>query len=244
MKTLRIITHCYSTKLPHYAAFLKLQMSSLQLYPAKNVDVVFEVCHSPFDHQTIGLLHQWFNVDKTFKLNMRSMLEPRLFRRAIGRNEAALQSKEDAVWFCDADYFFGPNCIDSLAINWPSNASLVFPPEVQIHKTHEIGDSVAARAIEASEAIIDLDTSPELFTTKRYGRAIGGVQIVDGSYVRDRGYLNGSHKYLKPVKDGEKIFVTKGDVAFRSQCFNDGLISRPVSLPSLYRLRHTTNSYQ
>ena len=74
------------------------------------------VFYSPEDTKTKALLDFFSEqVVPGVSWNWQPMPKQELFRRAIGRNRAALATKADWVWFTDCDLMFRDNCLDALA---------------------------------------------------------------------------------------------------------------------------------
>lgn len=237
--SIRVVTHCYAETLPQYASFLHYHLSSILLYP-KRPHVSVSVCYTPSDTATWDVLDTF--IEKyDLPINLCAMDKPQLFRRSIGRNFEALNSYEELVWFCDVDHVFGPGCFDTLWDIWQSFAEkpiMVWPREIQIHQTHEIGDRVWK---EPSCGLAACDLS--LFEPKRYTRAIGGVQIVNGKHCRQYGYLNGHKKFQAPRTDEVPFGDFRDDIVFRNQCRVHGKVIS-INLPALYRMRHSLVTYQ
>ena len=62
------------------------------------------------------------------RCNWQQLTPPQLFRRSIGRNQAALNSSADWVWFTDCDLYFGAGALDSLGhVLQGCNQPLVYP---------------------------------------------------------------------------------------------------------------------
>ena len=250
--TIRIVSHCYAAALPHYAEFLKYQLSSLALNPVP-CPVAITVCYCPADEATWDVL-RWFGENEGIGLDPLPLPLPALGRRSIGRNTAALESTEDLIWFCDVDHVFGPGCLSALWETWrrlrlpeydralfrdsDSPPMMIFPRHIKIHKDHATGDAAALRA--RGKFLVEID--PAEFIDKTYSRAIGGIQIADGEHVRKYGYLAGT-KWQEPRTDGRPFADFKDDLAFRRQVSAHGRIEG-IELPSLYRLRHSTTTYQ
>ncbi len=231
---IELVTHCWAQKYPHYAAALHYQLSSLILHPSKNCDVSVSVCFYWEDDAVLKVLNR-FESRLSIK---RIMVEDLglLGRRAYGRNLAALSNNADILWFSDVDQVYREGCFDQLVdIPWPDAASMVFPCIIRIHKNHQTGDAALARV---GDVPIDID--PTEFTEKHYFKAIGGVQIVRGSYGRKHGYLHGFNKWQCPVKNPFADF--RDDIAFRTVCREHGLIS-PVDIHGVYRLRHSSTTH-
>ena len=100
MRTIEIVSHCWATEHPHFAAALTCQLSSLLLYKG-DVDVTATICCSSDDERTAEVA-SWFlnNTPLRIKL-MVAATEKELGRRSIMRNQAATGTKADTVWFAD-----------------------------------------------------------------------------------------------------------------------------------------------
>lgn len=242
--SIRIVSHCYAAHLPHYAEFLKYQLSSLVLNPAP-CPVAITVCCAGSDRATMDVLleFQLKITPRPFELRIHTMPLPSLGRRAIGRNAVALESTEDLIWFCDVDHVFGPGCLAALWKLWAKwegeRPAMIFPRHIKIHKDHATGDAAAAAASRTTGLVA---INPDEFIDKTYNRPIGGIQIVDGAFARKWGYLPDS-KWQEPRTDGLPFADFKDDVAFRSQVKVHGRIEG-IELPGLFRLRHSTMTYQ
>jgi len=229
---IEIISHCYATRLKSYAGFLNYQLSSLLLHPPR-CRVRACVCLSRHDTETRRVV-DWFFEHGQLDLRAMYLTEDGMSRRAIGRNNAAMTSTADIVWFSDTDQVYRDGVFDTLAgLQWPHEAVMVYPKIIQIHKTHAIGDQYALQAREPR--LIDIDT--EDFMPKKYTRAIGGVQIVKGDFARKMGYLK-DHDGWQTPKGVPFDSRCRDDVAYRSECACQGHL-RGISLPGVYRLRHT-----
>jgi hypothetical protein len=245
---IQIVTHVYAGNLPQYAVFLRAHLTSVldTLLDTKNpVDAEVTICFTPEDTLVTNVLKDF---KPFFGYGLQTINYPKthLFRRAIGRNMAALTSNADLIWFADVDHVFGPGCLHALH-NTHTDMQAILPPTVmrwpstiQIHRDHLIGDAWW-QANAKSTGKLQIDTAD--FETKQYAKAIGGVQICDGNYCREHGYLKGFDKWLKPVP-GDKPFPNfRDDVKFRKKCESDGPTSA-IELPNLFRLRHSETSYQ
>jgi len=239
---LEIVTHVYAMELPDYAADLVYHLSSLVLHKPTKCNVLMTIYATEQDWRAREVI-DWFDGGRG-ELGLDVRFQPPLVlgRRCIGRNQAALDSKADLVWFADGDFAFGPGCLDTLAeLPWPSGASMIFPQTVLISKDHQTGDWAAMKAVEPK--LIDID--PSEYVPTRYKIAIGGIQIAHGDDCRKWGYLQyGKPGWMTPMK--KKPFKdTLDDKAYR------GYISEkvggkpvPIELPNLYRIRQTRNARQ
>lgn len=233
--SIKIVTHVYARKLPQFAVFLRAQLSSLVLHPPK-VPVVVDIHCCLEDDNLADVLFDFKG------LNIKVCLQPPndLFRRSIGRNISALKSTEDIVWFTDVDYIFGEGCLDRLNEIWSLHSSgrygdMVWPDTVLIHKDHETGDKFWQSNLETRGV---LDINPDDFIPMKYRSAFGGVQIVDGDFARRFGYLNHYKKWQAPRTDNKPFGDFRDDVKYRKFCEEKGCVFS-ISLPNLYRLRHT-----
>lgn len=239
--TIEIVVHCYAVELPHYASLLTYQLSSLVLHSPKTCEVTATVVHTA-DARTEAVL-DWFDglpcrPSNVVLRRLKLSTPGELGRRAVGRNRAALASESNLIWFGDADQCYGDGCLDTLAsLEWPTGTVMIYPERVFVHTDHALGEHAIAAASEPG--LIDFDARE--FSPVRYGRAIGGVQIVRGDFARVHGYLNNVGRWQRPTIRPFGDF--RDDVAYRRFCLRHGRI-KSVQLPSLYRLRHARNSYQ
>ena len=239
MKRIHIVSHCYATELPHYADALVYQLSSFVLHPPEECIVEVTVCCDYHDENT-GRVVRWFLEHRpNLKLNTIYLTPQELGRRAIGRNRAAKTGVFNFVWFADCDQIYRDGILDRLAtMEWPEGAVMVFPRQIMIHRDHATGSKVTA-AVGDDVRLMDADTS--LFVPKQYHRAIGGVQIVQGDFAREHGYLDCQPDWRQPV---EKPFSSfKDDIIYRRHCLLHGQIVG-VDLPGVYRIRHARTTHR
>jgi hypothetical protein len=202
------------------------------------VDHVIEVRYCNDDEATEAVVD-----DFAILLGTRIILSPmsppeRLFRRAIGRNEAALSSQSDLVWFTDCDYLFGKFCLDGLWQAWNDLtvfASILFPEQIMTMRSHAEGDWLVEQNLQGLPAV-----SPDLFKPQRVHRAFGGIQIVPGSLARKHGYLDGHRRYQQPAATPFPNF--HDDVAYRKTSLQYGP-TVSIDIPDIFRLRHSRSTY-
>ena len=238
---IELVSHIYAEKLPRFAEFLRYQASSLLLHKPK-CDVQLTVCYTSEDHYTVNAI-EWIRSKLVpgVSLNLIPMIPAKLFRRSIGRNIAALATKADITWFADIDHCFYEGCLDSLAdLQWPRRTSLVYPQNIMIQNSWKLGDETADRS-KGNGNLLELCADD--FHFKKLHKAIGGVQIVQGNMAREKGYLNGRRQYqslrnpVVPWPDFED------DIVFRMHMKSLGRLRR-ISIPNMFRMRHTQTSYQ
>lgn len=220
-----IVSHCW-----RYAHLMAYQLSSLVNHPPKDVSVTMTVFHSPEDADTLRLLEFFGAMDTpNVSWNWQARDKTQLFRRSIGRNEAALASRADWVWFTDCDVVFHAGCLDGLGQALQgSREALVFPDHEFCSPVYEPGDPVLEAAREPRLVEIDTDS----FVRQERTRATGPLQITHGDVARARGYCRNIPVYQQPTDRWAKA---QEDRAFRWLLDTGG---EPVPIPSVYRIRH------
>lgn len=234
--TIELVTHCYCPRgTDTYAEHLKWQWASLLHYCPRTCHVLLTICYTQQDTATALRVQA---IEESAKrtaphLSVQAMDLPpeRLFRRAIGRNVAALWTNAQAIWFTDVDYLFGPGALDAVAAKVPRTAGLTIPAQVQIQVDHATGDRmIAAHRAEQFPSI-----DPTLFASRKQRLAIGGCQIVGGDLARRIGYLDGT-RWVQPVDPMAGFRSCRCDKAWRQL---NGLNSVRLSIPNVYRIRHS-----
>jgi len=231
-----IVSHCWNPSgCMLYAQHLRWQISSLIHWPP-SVPVRLVLCHAsskddPATWQVLRGMRSLLPDLKRVNVQIDSLQlgQPMLFRRAIGRNMAAMNCGESIVWFCDLDYCFGEGCLDSLAEQVGPDDELVWPQEVLVNIDHATGDKMV------NDNLATLLPRPDLslFMPLARDRAIGGLQICGGNVARQRGYLDGT-KWVEPVDASKGFHQTDEDPKFRH-----GRKARAIKLPNLYWIRHS-----
>ena len=153
--TLEIVSHCWQ-----YAHLLIYQLSSLVNYPPREINVVYHLFYVEEDRDTAELIRK-FEALSVPNVIWRFSALPRdvLFRRAIGRNKAAVETVADWVWFSDCDLIFHDGCLDSVASSLAGRqCRLAYPSAEQITELlpadHEL---VSHKASDSS--LVDIDAS-------------------------------------------------------------------------------------
>lgn len=237
MAKFHFIAHCYAAELTHYADLLVYFLSGFALHPSKDHEVKATVLTAPNDRRTIDR----FSLTRS-KVADLVLMEPRLLgKRCIGRNRVAMFSDADFVVFTDIDHVWWSESLGAIAEAKWENASMIFPRTINISKDHSTGDRAAARVLPGSLS----DIRVKEFTTKIYNRAIGGVQIVQGGFAREHGYLDGTpwQVPLSMSAEQQPFCSFRDDVAYRQFCLQHGPI-KCVDLPGIFRIRHSRTSYQ
>lgn len=223
---IELVSHCWQ-----YAHLLVYQLSSLVLFPPTRCRVTMTVYYNDADTRTRELLDFFAALDVPgVDWNWREQPAALLFRRAIGRNEAALATAADWIWFTDCDLMFRRDCLDELtdALQGRRDA-LVYPGSERT--TSLLPDSDALLDLgRDSPRIVDIDDSR--FIERSRSRATGPLQIVHGDVARAVGYCSGLRHYQKPSPIWRKTYE---DRAFRWLLGTQGV---PLEIPGVYRIRH------
>ncbi|NMT65305.1 glycosyltransferase family A protein [Marinobacter orientalis] len=223
---LEVVSHCWK-----YSHFLVYQLSSLVLFPPRKLDVTMTVYYSPEDTKTGELLAFFERQDVSgVTWNWEPVPKQELFRRAIGRNRAALATQADWVWFTDCDLMFRESCFDALAEALQGRRDVLLFPEEE-HTTDLLAENNPMLQAGANGLqVLDIDTTS--FTTREISKATGPLQIAHGDVCRAAGYCRNIGFYQKPVESFAKCHE---DRAFRWLLRSQG---EPLRVPGVYRIRH------
>jgi len=231
-RRIELVVHCWK-----FSRALRYLLESLVRHPPEKVDVSASICFSYDDLRTVNLLKdvERIAIPWSIKILPHPLPTPQLFNRTIGRNERALATEADFIWFTDCDYFFGQGCLDSLADvpidpREPDYSPLYYPRVVMISKDHATGDAYLKRADGSGPVSFD----PADFVPRREKRAIGGIQIVPGDVARVVGYANNPW-HLRPVTNG-KWARPYGDTFMRRVL---GTRGKPIDVSNCYRIRQS-----
>lgn len=224
--TLEIVSHCWQ-----YSHFLLYQLSSLVNFPPTRLDVTVTIFYSKEDVATCAMLDFFSAKDiKGVTWNWQVLSKESLFRRAIGRNQAALETQANWIWFTDCDLIFHQGCLDALADELQGRRDILLYPG-QEKTTSLLADS--DQMLASSDTVlqvVDIDTTR--FTVKKMTRATGPLQITHGDVARACGYCNSINIYQKPARHWCKAYE---DRAFRWLLRTQGVA---IDLPGVYRIRH------
>ncbi len=223
---MEIVTHCWN-----YSHFLVYQLSSLVLFPPEDMDITMTVFYCPEDRKTVRLLDFFSRQDiQGITWNWWSLPRQQLFRRGIGRNLAALETKADWVWFTDCDLMFRKNCLDTLANLLQGRRDALFFPKEERCTPLLAEDNPILQAGTDKPRVLDIDT--RIFTSHFPGKATGPLQIVHGDVCRAVGYCRSIKLYQTPSEVWSKAHE---DRAFRWLLNTRG---KPLPVPGVYRVRH------
>ena len=223
---IEIVSHCWN-----YSHLLAYQLSSLVTFPPGNATVRMTVFHSPEDVRTASLLAYFTGVEVPgVTWNWQPVDRGDLFRRAIGRNRVARQTRADWVWFTDCDILFGQDCLDGLARQLQGRRDrLTYPREERVTAMLREDDALLA-GDRSRVGIVEFD--PALFEYLAVPRATGAYQIVHGDVARACGYCEQLGLFQRPANRWAKTYE---DRAFRWLMNSQGV---PLDVPSVYRIRH------
>ncbi len=223
--TVEIVTHCWQ-----YASLLAYQLSSLINYPPARLKLIVTVFYAREDEKTARLLdfiggHQVANIE----WNWRPLPTGQLFRRGIGRNLAARETRADWVWMTDCDIVFHAGCWDSLADALQGKRqALLFPR--QEYTTPMLVNSDPLLMESRQPQLRDIDT--ERFEVHTRDRAKGAFQIIHGDVARAIGYCAGLPIYQTPADHWCKCYE---DRAFR---WLVGTAGEPIDVAGVHQIRH------
>lgn len=230
MHDIEIVTHCWK-----YSRSLSYQLSGLILQPPK-CEVQLTVYWNQEDEATSRAITTLYpQLPVNVHLVPRHLNKPQLFRRAIGRNEACLQTLAKAcLILTDADYVWPGGAIDEVLANGVSQeTAFTFPHHYWKQASHESGDQYLARQAEPQA----LPLNPVDFEHCRIGKAIGGLQIYRADAARKFGYLNGT-KWLTPHR-GEKFACCRCDRGWRGWITEKGHPPKDFDGGEPWRIRHS-----
>lgn len=228
-----LVSHCWN-----YGRLLTFQLSSIYLYPPRDVDLTCTVFYASDDLNTVRVLDFFHSLSWPDKVRLRRwpLPMPRLTRRAIGRNLAALATRADWVWFTDCDHLFREGTFDTLPgqVATVDNV-LVYPRITWLQHNHAAGDRLIEQ-LSHGPRVIDVD--PREFRQTRNRRAIGGVQIARGDVLRAQGYCRERSERLRPSNRWTRCVE---DQTFRHTLKTSGT---SIALPGVYRIRHSVAGRQ
>lgn len=225
---IEIVSHCWQ-----YAHFLVYQLSSLVRFPPRDARVTMTVYYCEEDTATARLLSYFGEMDVTnVTWQWRALPRASLFRRAIGRNEAALRTEADWIWFTDCDLMFREGCLDTLVARLQGRTdALVYPGIERVTPLLADQDPILNPGVEIAR-LADVDDTR--FTELPRNRATGPLQITHGDVARAVGYCSRLRHYQQPSHTWCKA---REDRAFRWLL---GTRGTPLDIPGVYRIRHET----
>jgi len=221
---LQIVSHCWQ-----YSHMLNFQLSSLVNYPPSKLELTYTLYHAAEDTALIKMIARYDAINiPNVSWDWVEVPKEQLFRRAIGRNRTALNSKADWLWFSDCDLIFHKDCLDSLAQAIEGKQlRMVYPAQEGIT---ELLESSHLMLNQSNETTIDIDTL--LFQANAIHKAKGAFQIVHGDVARKCGYCANIKLYQQPTQHWSKTYE---DSMFRRLINSEGTA---IDVKGLYRIRH------
>lgn len=219
---LELVSHCWQ-----YAHLLRFQLASLARYPPEKAELTVTVFFNRDDTETVALLDEFAAISApNIRWNWCQLPQRLLFRRAIGRNYAALNSAAHWIWFTDCDLMVGEGTLDTLAAQLQGRTDyLVFP------ETHAISALLTRPEIDGLLAVSEhLESQPHTFLHEK--KAIGPLQITHGDVARELGYCRDIASYQAAEQRWQKAHE---DRAFRWLLGTPGV---PLSIPNVWRVGH------
>ncbi|HEY7772771.1 MAG TPA: glycosyltransferase family 2 protein [Marinagarivorans sp.] len=223
---IEIVSHCWN-----YAHFLIYQLSSLVKFPPTAGTVTMTVYYCEEDQKTSALLAYFSTLEiPRVRWNWQALPRQALFRRAIGRNHAALNSQADWVWFTDCDLMFREGCLDGLIAQLQGRSDALIYPKFE-RCTSLLSNEDPMLSIDFKQlSVTDVDTTQ--FEEFKRTRATGPLQITHGDVARACGYCAALSYYQRPSATWCKA---REDRAFRWLLRTQGT---PLAIPGVYRIRH------
>ncbi len=223
--SIEIVSHCWN-----YSHLLVYQLSSLILAPPARAHVMMTVFYAREDAATQALLdfvggHEVSGV----RWNWQALPREQLFRRSIGRNQAALRTRADWIWFTDCDLVFDRGCLDGLVESLQGRRDALVYPRTERVTTLLAGDDPMLRA-ESVWTLRAID--PTRFQERANSRATGPLQITHGDVARAVGYCRDLALFQEPVQRFAKCHE---DRVFRWLLRTQGV---PIDVSGVYRIRH------
>lgn len=224
--TLEIVSHCWN-----YSHLLVYQLSSLVLFPPRDLKVIVTILYSGDDEETVRVLRGFEQIDvENVTWNWLELPRQQLFRRGIGRNEVALRTRADWVWFTDCDVLFRDNCLDSLAAALQGRQDALVYPEVEYCTPVLPDDHALLEAGRTADEVLDIGDMA--LQPRPRKRATGPLQITHGDVCRAVGYCRNIAIYQQPSETWTKAHE---DGAFRWLLRTKG---EALPIPSVVRIRH------
>lgn len=223
---IEIVSHCWN-----YAHLLNHQLSSLVTFPPTKGSITMTVFYCPEDKNTSELLAFFSKVEvPNITWNWCELPRIALFRRTIGRNKAALETKADWVWFTDCDLMFREGCLDGLIDRLQNRQDALVYPKIERCTSLLTEEDPMLSFDTKNIEVQDIDTTQ--FTEIERTRATGPLQITHGDIARQCGYCKVLDYYLQPSNTWCKAYE---DRAFRWLLRTQGT---PLDIPNVYRIRH------
>jgi hypothetical protein len=218
---IEIVVHCYCRPgTTYYADALRLQHGFLLEHPSSR-ELLYNVFFTIDDCHTVEVVR---GLKERTGLQIKYSCQPKreLYRRAIGRNKAWLETKADLVIGTDSDYVFGPDALDVSVCPdefcWPRRHWREHPRQDLLNP------------------IPPWERLDEFYETKSK-HPLGGMFFVGGQLAR-RGYLEGTRS-IDPVSIELGFRRAICDRWYRKWVKREaGISAEKRDIPGVYRLYH------
>jgi hypothetical protein len=225
---LEIVSHCW-----RYGHFLTYQLSSLVNHRTDKFDVTMTVFHVADDKVVTDVLDYFGRMEVPgVTWNWQALPREKLFRRSIGRNLAAKNTRADWIWFTDADILFHEGCLDALADLLQGRDDGLVHPRIGLGTKLLPEDHEILEKGRRGPALLEIPLSE----FSPYGgprpKAKGPHQITHGDIARACGYCESIRHYQAPA---DRWMKTYEDRAFR---WLIGTHGTPLDIPNVCQIRH------
>ena len=225
--SLEVVSHCWQ-----YSHTLVYHLSALASYPPTRAEVTVTVFYCPEDHHTQAMLDYFGAMEvQGVHWNWQPLAREVLFRRSIGRNYAALNTRADWIWYIDCDLIFHQGCIDSLAEALQGRTDALLFPESEFVTDLLEDDNPVLRNNRAPQ-IVDID--PAQFRKIPITRAVGAYQITHGDVARACGYCRNIDVFQTPSERWRKTYE---DRTYRWLLGTQGV---RIPVDNIFRIRHVS----
>lgn len=225
---LEIVSHCW-----RYGHSLTYQLSSLVTHQTDKLDVTMTVYHVADDESVAPVLDFFGAIDLPgVTWNWIALPKEQLFRRSIGRNQAAKSTQADWIWFCDCDIIFNEGCLDTLADELQGRDDTLVFPKIGLGTPLLPDDHEILEKGRAGPAILDVPIDQFTPVGGILEKAKGAYQITHADIARALGYCARIGHYQQPADRWRKTYE---DRAFRWLIGSDGT---GLDVPGVCQIRH------
>lgn len=220
---IEVVTSCW-----RYSKLLTFHLSHYLLYPPR-IPTTVTVWFAEEDPETIEVLNWFGDIDApNIAWQWRTLPIRNLMRRGISRNLSLKHTTAKVVVMTDVDYLYSGETLQAIfdEVTRRELPKLYYTPNVLGNVDESYGDQEIARV--KGPAIMDVEQE---YVPRPLKTAIGGSQIVPGSWARANGYIPRS-KLLEPSDTWQR---TTEDPEFRKTC---GLALHRIEAAHPLRIRH------
>ena len=225
---LELVSHCW-----RYHHFLTYQLSSLVSNPTEKFDITMTVFYAEEDSAVKAVLDYFGKIDAPgITWNWQALPKEKLFRRSIGRNQAAKETNADWIWFTDCDILFHEGCLDALADALQGRDDALVFPIIGLGTSLLPDDHPILEEGRKGPAILEIPIAEFTPYGGERDKAKGPHQITHGDIARACGYCETIGLYQTPAERWRKTYE---DRAFR---WLIGTHGTPLDIPNVCQIRH------